>query len=105
MLVLSRKPGEQIIIGTNVVIRVVSIHGNRVVIGIDAPVSVPIVRDDAAHTYPKTLRGGKPLDLKTSLPTEPCVRQPCPKCGQPMKQDHNSVWCDDCQQLWPIIKE
>jgi carbon storage regulator len=44
MLVLSRKPGEQIYIGNHITITVVEIKGNRVRIGIDAPESVPVLR-------------------------------------------------------------
>jgi carbon storage regulator len=105
MLVLSRKAGERIVIGTNIVVTVNRIKGDRVIIGVEAPMSVPIVRDDALHTYPKDMKGPKSLDLKTSIPVEPCTPQPCPDCGRPMKQDHNSVWCDYCGRLWPIIKE
>ncbi len=44
MLVLSRKPGEQIYIGNHITITVVEIKGNRIRIGIDAPESVPVLR-------------------------------------------------------------
>lgn len=44
MLVLTRKKNEQIVIGENVVITVVSVSGGRVKIGIDAPKSVSIHR-------------------------------------------------------------
>jgi carbon storage regulator len=44
MLVLSRKPGEKIHVGSGITITVVRIEGNRVRIGIDAPAEVPLVR-------------------------------------------------------------
>ena len=44
MLVLSRKPGEQIYVGNNITITVVEIKGNRVRIGIDAPGDVSVLR-------------------------------------------------------------
>ncbi len=44
MLVLSRKPGEQIYIGNHITITVVEIKGNRIRIGIEAPDSVPVLR-------------------------------------------------------------
>jgi len=46
MLVLSRKEGEQLIIGDGVVLTVSRISGNRVAIGIEAPRSVRIVRGE-----------------------------------------------------------
>jgi carbon storage regulator len=46
MLVLSRKLGEKIWIGENVVVTVVQIDNNRVRLGIEAPRSVPIWRSE-----------------------------------------------------------
>ena len=43
-MVLSRKPGETIIVGDDIVITVVSINGNRIKLGIEAPSEVPIKR-------------------------------------------------------------
>ncbi len=44
MLVLSRKPGEQVYIGDNITITVVEIKGNRIRLGITAPESVSVLR-------------------------------------------------------------
>jgi carbon storage regulator CsrA len=46
MLVLSRKEGEQLIIGDDVVITVSRISGNRVALGIEAPRNIRIVRGE-----------------------------------------------------------
>ena len=48
MLVLSRKLGEKIVIGDNVVITVVKIDRNQIRIGIDAPQDVPVYREEIA---------------------------------------------------------
>lgn len=48
MLVLTRKASERIMIGDNVVVTVSKIQGNRVWIGIEAPASVRIVREEIA---------------------------------------------------------
>ncbi|MEX1229612.1 MAG: carbon storage regulator CsrA [Planctomycetaceae bacterium] len=44
MLVLTRKPGESIIIGNDIELTVVEIRGNRIRLGIKAPQEVPIYR-------------------------------------------------------------
>ncbi len=46
MLVLSRKQGEQILIGDDIVLTISRIAGNRVAVGIDAPRDLRIVRGE-----------------------------------------------------------
>ncbi len=46
MLLLSRKPGEKLMIGEGITITVVEIKGPRVKIAIDAPDSMPVVRGE-----------------------------------------------------------
>ncbi len=46
MLVLSRKPGEKILIGDNVTITIVRIGPNTVRIGVEAPRDMNIVREE-----------------------------------------------------------
>ena len=46
MLVLSRKHDEKIVIGENIVITVVEIRGDKVRLGIEAPVTVPVHRQE-----------------------------------------------------------
>lgn len=50
MLVLTRKPGEQIVIGGNVVITVLKIGPGRVKLGIKAPDDVDITRTELILT-------------------------------------------------------
>lgn len=46
MLVLTRKPGESIVIGNGVHVTLLEIRGNRVRLGITAPNGVTIVREE-----------------------------------------------------------
>ncbi len=70
MLVLNRKIGERIVIGDGIVITVVSIQGQQVRIGIEAPDSVPIWREELLHgergearPMPPASRQGRPVGV------------------------------------------
>lgn len=47
MLVLTRHVGERITIGDNIIVEVIDIQGTQVRLGIKAPTTVSIRRDDA----------------------------------------------------------
>ncbi|REJ82633.1 MAG: carbon storage regulator [Planctomycetota bacterium] len=49
MLVLTRKANESILIGDNIELTVVEVRGNRVKLGIVAPRTVPVLRQEVAH--------------------------------------------------------
>ncbi len=46
MLVLSRKMGERIVIGENIVLEICNIRHNKVSIGIEAPANVHVFREE-----------------------------------------------------------
>jgi len=46
MLVLTRRPGESIVVGENIVVTVIEIKGGQVRIGIDAPREVEVYREE-----------------------------------------------------------
>ncbi len=46
MLVLSRRPGESIVIGGQVVVTIIEVRGGQVRVGIDAPRSVEVHREE-----------------------------------------------------------
>lgn len=48
MLVLSRKEGEKVVIGGNVTLMIVEIRGDKVKLGFEAPVEIPIDRAEVA---------------------------------------------------------
>lgn len=68
MLILSRKTGEAIQIGDDIEIRIVSLKGDQVKLGIDAPKHVEIYRKEIVDEIQKenqqaTIFSGNPADL------------------------------------------
>ena len=53
MLVLTRKLNESIVIDGNINVTVVEVRGNRVKLGIVAPVEVPVMREEVADAMRK----------------------------------------------------
>jgi len=68
MLVLSRKQDEKIIIGDSITLMVVSIQGDKVRLGIEAPKHVSIHREEVYHAILKE-RVNEELTVRPS-PTE-----------------------------------
>jgi carbon storage regulator len=68
MLVLSRKSGEKLRIGREIVLTVVEVEGNRVRFGIEAPPHVDVFRAEllspSSPAGPATARTGKHLDAR-----------------------------------------
>lgn len=74
MLVLSRKVGEEIIIGDNIRVRVLSIQGNQVRLGFVAPRSVAIQREELLAAVMK--QPEKPATGRGSSQGEPSMPAP-----------------------------
>ena len=54
MLVLSRKQGQSIRIGDDIVVTLVQVRRNQVRIGVEAPAHVPIYREEIVPTHDET---------------------------------------------------
>jgi len=95
MLVLSRKPGERICIGGGICVTVVTIRGQGVRLGIEAPAHVPIVREELLPRTPgsgpseETGRTGRPSRDPDGPPVEPrrTARGRYPRPGHPAGED------------------
>ena len=53
MLILTRRPGESIQVGTDIEISVLEIRGNQVRIGINAPAEVLVLRSELLESKPQ----------------------------------------------------
>lgn len=67
MLVLTRRVGEGITIGTNIRVVVVEMKGGQVRLGIEAPTNVPIHRDEI---YAKVQEENKKAAATEDTPVE-----------------------------------
>jgi carbon storage regulator len=50
MLVLTRKPGERIVISEEITVMVLEVQGNRIRLGIEAPKEIPIRRGELVRS-------------------------------------------------------
>jgi carbon storage regulator len=57
MLVLSRKLGERIVIGPNIVVTVIGVRGDQVRLGVVAPAKVSIHREEVFDRIQQAERG------------------------------------------------
>jgi carbon storage regulator len=72
MLVLTRKPHQQIMIGDNIVINVVEVQGDNVRIAIDAPREIKIYRGEIYRAIQEENRqAAAPVPTKLELPKIP----------------------------------
>ena len=70
MLVLTRKLGQEIVIGDNIVITVVSMGADRVKLGITAPAAVPVHRQEVQMRID---REGSQLPVKQPMYLKDCA--------------------------------
>ena len=67
MLILTRRSGEKLVIGEKVTVTVLSVKGNQVRIGIDAPRDVTVHREEIYQRIlkeKKTLNGNARVRIK-----------------------------------------
>lgn len=70
MLILSRKPGESLIVNGDIEIKIVEVSGDKVKIGINAPKDVTILRQELCQTMEsnhEAAAGVAPERLKSML--------------------------------------
>jgi carbon storage regulator len=67
MLILSRKPGESIVIDGRIVIRIMRVEGDVVKIGIEAPIDIPVHRQEVYDEIQKSNKEAL-IDSRTKPP-------------------------------------
>jgi carbon storage regulator len=60
MLILTRRVGETVMIGNEVTVTVLGVKGNQVRIGINAPKSVAVHREEIYERIKREQQGGQP---------------------------------------------
>jgi carbon storage regulator len=97
MLVLSRKRSEGIVIGKDVRITVVKIERNTVRLGIQAPASIPILREELRARALRTVDSAAELvasngaaACQNATPPPPSAPPPLPGIGPPPRP--SSSW-------------
>ena len=73
MLIITRRPGEKIMLGDDIVVHVMEIVGNSVRIGIQAPRAVPVYREEiwnAVREENQAAAGANPAELPGAASTD-----------------------------------
>ena len=68
MLIITRRPGEKIMLGDDIVLHVMEIVGNSVRVGIQAPRSLPVYREEIWEAVKEENRAAAQV-APDSLPT------------------------------------
>lgn len=73
MLVLSRKVGESLVIGSNVIVTVVEFRGDQVRLGVQAPRSVQVYREEVHEQVSRQNRAAAEVSVRDldQLPAPP----------------------------------
>ena len=71
MLILTRRTGETVMIGNEVTLTVLGVKGNQVRIGINAPKTVPVHREEIYERIKRERSGGEVNGNVSDAPPSP----------------------------------
>ena len=83
MLILTRRPAESIRVGEEVTITLLGIRGNQVRIGIDAPRTIPVHRQEVYNRIQAEAQGEHPDSRESPHPTNLRVVSPDGQVQEP----------------------
>jgi carbon storage regulator len=69
MLIITRRPGEKVMVGDDVVVHVLEVVGNSVRVGIEAPRSVPVYREEIWNAVREENRAAAQTPASVHPPT------------------------------------
>jgi carbon storage regulator len=72
MLILTRRPGERVVIGENILVTVMGVSGHTVRLGIAAPSGIPIYREEIWLAVKEENRAAAAATAE-SIPAKPPV--------------------------------
>ena len=78
MLCLTRKVGQRITIGDNIIVVVNSITGSRVTLGIIAPREIQVTRDDAKQRTQQDARQGTDSHTEVYADADEAIKEQTP---------------------------
>ena len=76
MLMMTRRAGQKIVLGENITIEVVEVAGNTVRLGVNAPRSVPVYREEI---WTAVRAENEAAASATELPAAPAAPAPGPQ--------------------------
>ena len=76
MLILTRRPGERVVIGDEVLVTVMGVSGHTVRLGIEAPSGVSIYREEIWLAVKEENRAAAAAADANALPTAPPAAPP-----------------------------
>jgi carbon storage regulator len=78
MLILTRRPGERVVIGDEILVTVMGVSGHTVRLGIAAPEGVPIYREEIWLAVKEENRAAAAatVDALPTTPPEPSAKPP-----------------------------
>lgn len=82
MLILTRRPGERVVIGDEILVTVMGVSGHTVRLGIAAPEGIPIYREEIWLAVKEENRAAAAADanaLPTAPPGEPLAPPAAPR--------------------------